>query len=104
MNWRSNIEAVNIQNKILLNRNSKSKGTTDIFSGGEIILCSYRSHMNKVKTKKTSFIISLLSLRVRSNELNSKIDRADLVCLIIRYLKPKFFFKGHDNLHSVQTI
>lgn len=43
-------------------------------------------------------------LRVRSNEIYCKINRVYLVRFIVRDLKPKLFFKCHNDLNCVQTI
>jgi hypothetical protein len=43
-------------------------------------------------------------LRVRRNELDRCFDGVNLVYLIVRDLKSKFFLKRHHNLNSVQAI
>lgn len=43
-------------------------------------------------------------LGVRGNEVYSNIYWVNLVCFIIRNLKPKFLLHSHHNLYSVQTV
>ena len=46
----------------------------------------------------------LLCLRVRSNEVNSKVNGIDLVGFIVWDLESELFFQCHDNFYRIQAI